>query len=77
MVDRMPLLVDQLAFEILLHFSPDLNLNLNRKTRDKFWDSNSNLNFWSFILVLYLSSYPTLDTSVQHSHTPQITQGTD
>jgi hypothetical protein len=24
-----------------------------------------------------LSSYPTLDTSVQHSRTPQITQGMD
>jgi hypothetical protein len=26
---------------------------------------------------LYLSSYPTLDTSVQRSRTPQITQGMD
>jgi hypothetical protein len=26
---------------------------------------------------LYLSSYPTLDTIMQHSRTPQITQGMD
>jgi hypothetical protein len=44
MVDQMPLLVDQFSFWKSFNISPNLNSNSNRKTRDKFLDSNSNSN---------------------------------
>jgi hypothetical protein len=43
-VDQVPFLVDQFSFLNSFNISPNLNLNSNRKTRDKFLDSNPNSN---------------------------------
>jgi hypothetical protein len=73
MFDQMPHLVDPVDFGNSFNNSPNLNLNPNRKNLQQVLDSKFKLKLEALFYELNLSSYPTSDSNVQHSRTPQLT----
>jgi hypothetical protein len=71
MFDQIPHLVDQVDFENLLVI-PQIGIRIRIGNLQQVLDSKFKLKLEASFYVLDLSSYPTLDTSVQHSRTPQI-----